>query len=360
MKRRIISLILVLILLVPAVQTAVADNSGLCFTATNDTLLELSSMTVFIGGSSYVPAKAFSAFGIYMNYFNSESTALLSNASKQIFFNLSTGRTYDSSDTTYYVSATFQNGQVYVPVSWMCSYFGLYYSYTSGVGYGDILRIKNGSEVLTDAAFLEAATSLMKNRYNEYYGTTDPSSPSPSTSTGGQTGSQGYGSSVTLNFIGLPSSDFLDKLDQYSAKVCFFVTADEVSESPDIIRRIYGSGHSIGIFCQSSPETECEQVSELIFEAAQTRPMLICASPAIESSASSYADENGYAYYKPVVTIPENAQYYTTITAKLKDLRGYTSFLIPITDKTQNYISSVVEYIASNKISMPPLLETLV
>ena len=353
-------MLLVLLLLVPVAQTAAADSSGLCFTATNDTLLELSSMAVFIGGSSYVPAKAFSVFGVYLNYFDSESTVLLYNSTKQIFFELSSGKTYDSSYTTYYVSATYQNGQVYLPVSWMCTYFGLYYSYTSGVGYGDILRIKNGSEVLSDAAFLEAASSLMKNRYIEYYGTTDPFSPSPSPSSGGQTGSQGYGSSVTLNFIGLPSAALLDRLNNSSAKLCFFVTADEVSNAPDTIRRIYGSGHSLGIYCNSSPETECERISALIFEATQARPTLIYSPAAVESKVSAYAEENGYAYYKPAVVISENAQHYSSITTKLKELRGYTSFLIPISDKTQSYLPSVLEFIANNKISILPLLETLV
>lgn len=357
MSRRIIALILVLLFVAPFVVTASADSSGLCFTATNDQLLELSSMTAFVGGVPYVPAMAFSAFGVYYDYFEARSTATLYNGSKSIFFELTTGNSYDSNYENYSVSAVFKYGQVYVPVDWVCKYFGLGYSYISGAGYGDVLRLKNGAEQLTDSLFLDAATTSMRNRYNAYYGNVEPVKPSPT-----QTlpSAPTTAVSVSLCFVGLPNNKILDSLDNYSVKVCFFVTADEVVASPDIIRRICGSGHSIGIYCKTSPESECPATEDIIFEAAQVRTTLITSPSAISKSSLDYADSNGYAYYTPVIEMPDNTKYSTVITAKLDGINRYTSLSIPITENTENYLPYVLQYVATKHITVLPLLETSV
>jgi len=358
MQRKIIAVMLVILFLAPFVQTATADNSGLCFTATNDLLLDLGSMTAFVGGISYVPAKVFSTYGVYFNYFDSDTTATLYNSSKNIYFDLSSGNSYDSFDNQYSVSATFKNGQVYVPVSWVCQYFGLYYSYISGDGYGDIIRIKNGGEVLTDSQFLNAASSLMHTRYNEYFGTTSPTTSTPSEPV--TSGKESEVASASLSFIGLPSEKLLDSLDDYAAKVCFFVTANEVASSPDVIRRIYGSGHSIGIYCSSSPEQECILTADLIFEAAQIRSTLICSSASISENAKAYAGSNGYAYFDPAIEIFSTAKHSSDITSKLEDIVNYTSIIITITENTDSIVPFVLQYASSHHITLLALRETMV
>ena len=357
MHRKIIVFLLIVILVssVPFVVTASADTSGLCFTATNDNLLELDYMTAFVNGVPYVPAKAFSAFGVYFDYFDSSSTALMYNGTKQIFFELTTGNTKDSYGTTYSVSAVFKYGQVYLPVPWMCKYFGLSYQYITGNGYGDVLRIKNGSEVLTDSQFFDAATFPMRNRYNDYFGKSDPASPTPSPTQ--STNPQNDNGSASLCFIGLPSEKILDSFDDYAFKACFFVTAEEASASPDIIRRIYGSGHSLGVYCKADPKTECEAAAEIIFEAASFRPTLITSPAAIYQSCVAYAAANGFAYFKPAIEIPIGTKYSTSINSELDDIKGYSSISITLDENTASYIPSVLSFVNSNKIRPMPLLE---
>jgi len=357
MHRKILAAILVILVLAPFVQTASADNSGLCYTATNDQLLDIGSMAAYSGGVAYVPAKLFSTFGVYCTYFDSSTTAMLYDSNKQVYFNLSSGKTDDGEGTTYTATAIFKNGQIYVPVSWMCTYFGLYYSIIGGNGYGDILRIKNGAEVLSDSDFLDSAKSILRTRYNEYYGTTTPASPSPSPT---QNGEANNGASISLSFIGLPGDELLDSLDNYSAKVCFFVTAEEVKKAPDTIRRICGSGHSIGIYCVSSPETECDETAELIFEAAQVRPVLVTSPTALSQSLVNYAEENGYAYFKAAIDIPDTVKSSSEITSELKDAEGYSSITISYNEYTEEYLPYVLQYISNKRIAILPLRETLV
>jgi len=358
MKRRITALILILVLIAATAQPASADSSGLCFTATNDYLLDLSSAAAFVSGTVYIPAKVFSTYGVYFNYFESTSTALLFNGNKEIYFDLLSGNSIDGDGTTQSVSATYKNGQVYVPVAWVCSYFGLEYSYISGNGYGDIVRLKNNKAVLSDSEFLDAAASQLRTRYNEYFGNVTPASPSPSSPV--PTGNETNTKSISLCFIGLPSESMLDVLDNYSASVCFFITAEEAETSPDTVRRICGSGHSIGIYCKNVPKTECEAASDIIFEAAQLRPVLITSPAAIANNCSDYAEANGYAYLKPTLEIPDTAKNAVSVTSKFEGLEGFTSISIFVTEESAKFLPFVLQLASSNNIRLLPLIETYI
>lgn len=358
MKKKIISLVLTAVILaVPFAVSVSADNSGLCFIAVNDTLLDLGSTGVYSGGILYVPCKVFSSFGIYYSYFEANATAMLYNSSKQIFFELNSGNSYDSNGTTYSVSAIFKNSQVYVPVAWVCGYFGIYYSYISGIGYGDIVRIKNGGEVLTDMQFLDAATSLMRSRYNEYFGTVSPVTPAPSQPQPSETIHDSR-TSVSLCFIGLPSDDMLDSLDSYGLKACFFVTAEDVSASPDTIRRICGSGYGIGIYCKNAPEKELSAASDALFDAAYVRPTMITSPPSISKTCSEYAKANGFAYCKQVMSFPANFKYVSEITSKIDNIDGYVSIFFISGDNIGKNLPYILQFITSKRISVLPMLET--
>lgn len=360
MAKRVLVIFLAILLLLPLAQTARADSSGLCFISLNDTLpTDLAQAVTFVSGSAYVPAKVFSTFGIYYNYFSPDSTAMLYNSNKQVFFNLSNGNSYDSNETILSASATSSNGQVYVPASWVCSYFGLTYSYISGNGYGDVVRIKNGTEWLSDADFLNAATSQMKNKYNEYFGKgeTIPPSPTPSATPPEEKES---GAPLAFAFLGVPGERLMKALDDYGIKVSFFVTAEEAEQNPDTLRRLYGSGHNLGVRCLSVPESEFELASEILFDAVQIRPTLLTAPAAIEESAKAFAAENGCAFVPPINEISETAGSASAVTSIAERARGLTSFFVPLTEKTEGFIPSVFGYAVTKKRSILQIRETLV
>lgn len=358
MKNRILSLILVFALVLALSLSAAADNSGLCFTATNDTLLDLGSMASSVGGMYYVPCKVFSTFGVYMNYFEASSTALLFNNDKQIFFDMTSGNSYDAEKNYYSVSAIFRNGQVYAPVYWVCNYFGLSCSVISGVGYGDIVRIKNGAQALTDSQFLDAATSLMRSRYNDYYGVTATASPSPSQPKPGD-GAQST-ASVALCVIGLPSQSLMGTLDNYGGKACFFVTEEEVLNAPDMIRRICASGNSIGIYCKADPDSEIQQTADAIFDAAQTRAVLITSPAAISEACAQYAKASGFAYYKQELSFAGNFIYDGKLASKFDDEKGFFTAGFIAGDNLDKYMPYILQHLADAQIAALPLLETYV
>ena len=360
MKRRIFSALLVCALLATIMPfPAAADSSGLCYTSTDDKLLNLSNAAYSYGGSLYVPAQAYSAYGISFSYFSESRTGLLSNGKIQVFFDLIADTSYDPNGNYFNASGTFHNGQLYVPVGWTSHYFGLSYSYIPGNGCGDIVRIKSGSEVLTDARFLEAATYLMKSYYNDYFHTNTTPTPTP-TPTPAVIPSEesGKAGTVTLCFVGLPDKELLDQLAAHSYKGCFFLTADEANASPDLVRRIYGSGFGLGICCKSNAGTECQAAADAIFAAVQVRPTLLTSPPAISKACADYAATHGYAYYAQRNSFSAANAKASAISSLLENANSRVIVTLTCGTGTAKLISGLAPYIASKNISVLPLLET--
>ncbi len=363
MKKRLNCLILAAVMLLAIPISAKADSTGVCFTAVGDNLLDLSSMPSFSGGSTYVPSKAFSAFEVYLNYFDSEATALLYNGSKQIFFDMNNGGAEDSIGTTYEVSAIFRGGQVYVPVAWVCSYFGLSYSYITGIGNGDVVRIKNGSEFLTDSQFLNATATLMKTYYNDYYSTITPVTPSPGVSPSPNPAEEDddshSGTYVFLTFMGVPDKRLLDTLDRYSYPASFFVTEQQAKDNADTLRRIYGSGHNIGIYCQSVPE-ESEAAADAVFGVTQVIPTIFTSAARAAEKCKAYGEEHCLSYYAATIFASGSTDNRSAIVNRLENSSGYVGLSVELSETTLKMLSSLLRYLSSESYSVVPLRETYI
>ncbi len=360
MKKRGAAIILALLILIPLGSAVRADDTGICFTAVGDKLLELSSMAYSSGGSTYVPASVFSYFGVNYNYFNSDATALLYTNSKQVFFEMNTGKSYDSMETELNASAIFRNGQVYVPVSWTCSYFGLSYSYISGSGSGDIVRVKSGGEVLSDSQFINAAASLMKSRFAEYFGAVNPVIPSPAPST---TPSPGQGDRrdtyVFLSFTGAPESWLLDMLDKHSYSASFFVTLPQTEEKGDVLRRAYGTGHNIGVYCEENPEQEFANTADAIFSALQAYPSFLSSPASGFELISSFSQDRGLAAFSPSYVMAKGESY-TATSSKLESSGGYVSVSLPAGEDSKDEVSALIQYLYTKRFTVLPLLEVYI
>lgn len=288
MKKFLSLLLAILICLLPAV-SAEADSS-VCFVAVNDSLLTLSSRAISQGGQYYVPASVFAQLHVYSTYHSSINTTELTGSSKQLFFNLDTGETYDSTGSYYSTSAVMMGSTVYVPVDFVCRQFGLSWSYIPGSGYGDVCRLTDGSAYLTDDLFLRAARPLMESRYNEFMNS--GLSPGDSGDDIGDTDSV-----IFLSFQGVPGEATFTALSTYGVKATFFLTADEILENPDIVRRIVGEGHNIGALCTSDPDGDYAYFCEALWREAHMTSVLISASQSdYEGVCRAYADSAVLVY----------------------------------------------------------------
>jgi hypothetical protein len=232
------------------------------------------TMPVSYGGIMYVPYSVFmsGSLRIYASYLSTGELALFT-SSKQIYFDVSGGGCRDKNGNEYTDSAITRNGTTYVPAQFTADFFGLQYSYIDTT-YGGMVRIRSSSSVLSDAVFADAAQSAMRSKLNEYNrahvqvtATPKPTatpSPSPTPTTYER---------VRISFIFAGLSDgseaVLKTLTSNSVTACFFVTADDIRNYPDLIREIEGRGHTIGILCQSGEDFA--ETAQLLYETAKIK-----------------------------------------------------------------------------------------
>lgn len=350
MKRRIAALLAVLLLTACfAPLTTAGAATDVCFVSVNDRLLDLGSKAENVYGGWYVPCTAFADFGISYSFFQNSSTAMLFTAKQQFFFDLVNGTTYDASNNYYSTYGVLLNGVAYVPVSFVCSQFGLSWSYISGYGYGDICRIKDASAVLTDAQFLSAASNQMAAKYAAYMSAVNPAAAPSATPTKQPAGSR----TVYLSFQGIPSDTVLSALKSAGVTATFFLTPEEIEENADVVRHIIGDGHYAGILCADADTFR--KGADALYEAAHYMTVLAAAPEGEERACSTMAGKNGLVYCSfniDGVRNGEGLKYITYVTANLTAADNYARILCG--EAADVNIKPLLSYFAANNCQAVP------
>lgn len=247
------------------------------------------------GGVVYVTVREFSEFNIYFSTYSTKNTLFMYNSEKELFFDLATGTSADSDGHPYAASLLYQNSMYYVSGQSVSEFFGLEYSRINS-DPAPIVRIKAPGTVLSDSDFAMAASNSLNRKYTEYLAATteaevtaENSSPTPDS--GGTVGvSSAPAESETpapepiqvyMYFHGISEAetpDVLNQLSKYGCQATFFVTEADVCENPDLIRRVYGEGHTLGIACASELSAEYEATSAALFAAARIKTVLVALS----------------------------------------------------------------------------------
>lgn len=293
-KRRILPLLLAAALFLGLAQPVPVSAAALYFTGINDSVVPLTADTMpcWSGGTLYVPYTVFDArqngigvsLGLYTSYARSTNTVTVYNLKQVLAFDLNNGTCRDEMTGTSYSSrAIMRNGKPYVALNMVCSFFGLEYSYNQlpYIPQGYLVRIKGEDTVLDDATFIDAGRRLINDRLRDYTQslspaeTATPAAPAtpPPVSTAdpdvvGESDVATYLAFRCEDADGLPA--ILNALDgQYAL---FFLTPQMIAEERDLVRRILGTGHSVGILAQDGEALErgCLALEEL----AHTRTTL--------------------------------------------------------------------------------------
>jgi|GEM_PF-839637 len=296
MKKKKASAFLLAVVLVAFVFAALpADASildDIAFMVVNDNIMELKTNTMpFIqSGKYYVPYTIFSdlSLGVYPFYDTSNYRLTLLNKRASLTFDSPKGVAYDR-EKQYNEKLVGRNGTVYVPIEFVCEYFGLEFQYAS-VQPAPIYRIilPGGSSLST---FRGNARDMLSAVYAKYitgiYIDSETSSP-PGASPGTQVTPSAAPATPTpsappppkmvyITFDSMPSQDtelILDILDAASAKATFFLLGSAVRENPGATRRIIGSGHQVGLCGYTGSDAMLESPAALTDELLRTNELL--------------------------------------------------------------------------------------
>lgn len=358
------ALLLVLALAVAfAALTPAARAENVCFISINDTLLDLSTQPVFVNGTAYVPMRVFESFRIYNSFFTAENTALIFTESKQFYFELNSGNTYDESGRYYSTQGILRSGQAYLPAQFVCAQFGLGCSFIPSDGHGDILRLTNGTQYLTDDKFQSAASILMDSYYSAWFGQTAPISPAPTAEQSPEpteTPPDRTDTEVLISFSGLPSSRILEMLRSRGMQACFLLSAEEVAQAPDLVRRIAVEGHVLGVRCGADALADYEQTAELLYDAARILPLLVGSDEAPEA-CREMAAQAGLAYLAcdiDAVQGGEGAASYPIVTSQIEFSTDRVSVRFSSGGTTEEVLPEVLYYLRENQFSVRAPRET--
>jgi hypothetical protein len=281
-----------------------------CFTGANDTLLPLrdATMPTYIGSLMCVPYTVFSYVEVTNSYSPSEGHLYMYKGQKQLYFYIDQGTTFGQDGVQHSgVPAKRLNGTIYVPLDFVCAYFGLEYSLTP-YDPASVLRIRSSSAAYNDKTFAGVYKRQMQTAYNDYFSS---ASPTPTAVTPPPPGSSDIPSpgvtpeptyedvTVYLSFFGLSDGGIGGTLDILSAaglRACFFVSAEELAAVPDLIRRIYGDGHTIGVRLETGTYAEYQTASALLFEAVKLRTSLVSSGDDARETALAAAEQHGLIY----------------------------------------------------------------
>lgn len=350
--KRICSALLSVMLCFIIFQPQPVRAADIYFTSINDNLLPLTadSMPLWSNGLLYVPYNVFdrNATGLNIDvnssYSRTENAVRIYNLKGMLTFNITTGECWDEfSGKEYYGRAILRNGKPYVSVRTVCEMFGLTYSYLT-IDQGYLVRIKSDSVILSDARFVDAAQNLINRRLQEYKQSIAP--PPPPVTPEVEKPQPQPQPDVE------PEQTVHPKVDTYLAFACentagmkkilnalqgennlavFFMTPELLNQEGDLVRRLLGEGHSVGVWAKGeNKEQVLEQVwqgNAALEEHAFARTTLVLAADGVHSALknSGLICWNDTLTLKPTDTVGPN--YYAGVVSQRLNGRTRTTYL---------------------------------
>jgi hypothetical protein len=265
---------LVLLAAAPRVQGATVY-----FMAVNDKLLELkaSNMPTTVGGVLYVPYTMLSAnetdvnLGVYAMYSSVKNQVLVYSNRVQLIFDIQENQTYDLNGNNYDERAILRGSTAYIPISRVCAVFSGDIGYSvNSTQYGYLVRVWNSAVVLGDEAFIDAASNMMSSALSRYQQENVSAAPSatpaasavpsaaPSAEPDNDTVSGDY-AGVYLAFTQTESGSLDGVLTALNSQGCqglFLLTLDQLTAQGDLVRKILGTGHFVGLRVQGQSAQE--------------------------------------------------------------------------------------------------------
>ncbi len=251
MRKRIWALLLIAALLLPALPRISALGT-VWFVAVNDTIpmtMTADSEPRRDGNSLYLPYSVFDARpgGVVPSYNQDSQTFVLFTRSKRLVYDLAldTRTTEDGTQTA--AQLYYRNGLLFVPSS-SAEYFGLKVTLLTSKGGYSVLRFTDGTQSYSDEVFLEKAESLINYQAEHSYGGMINTDPVKQPQTDPSKETENDHMSLHLCFYGnAVSYETAELLEKKELRGAFFLTEEQIRESPALVRSLFARGHTVGL-----------------------------------------------------------------------------------------------------------------
>ena len=289
-------------------------QNAIYFTAINNTLLELNDQTMPINenGTIYLPSSVFNSsdLGTYCLYSRSKQQVVISDLDKILYYDMSAGNSYDDRDNSYPYAAIYHNDTAYIPAFFTASFFNIQVSYIRNE-YAPIIRLTKGS-VLSDTDFLRGAAAIMESRiaqYNSAQSAVETPAPTPRQTAAPTAAPRPTATpepspsprptrsdvEVYIAFLGVGenSEACADILTSKGFTPCFFLTAEDIRQQPELIRKLNGIGCGLGLLISDDPAADYREFSALLRESVRTVTFFLASAEPLSPEDMEKAQDTG-------------------------------------------------------------------
>lgn len=303
-----LALILMAALLAPAFGTAGEVN----LMAVNDRVrpVTVDNMPRTVGGVLYVPYTMLSTresginLGVNALYSTTQRTVLVTDRERGISFDLQTNTAQDLDGSPVPARAMVRNATVFVPIDYLCQYFGTISCTRTRTRHGTLIRVTNSAAILSDEMFVDAADNLLASSLQNYLESAGQggSSGEPVPSGGMQPSDPPSGAELYLALRGGEEcGECAQLLESREVRALFLFTPEQLGEQDGLIRRLVGAGHTVGLLLTGKTAEECaaqaQEGAELLAAAARC-PALVASAPGLDKEGRETLQKAGYALWE--------------------------------------------------------------
>ena len=310
-KRGLLAAVLLASLALGMTGLAFGSGAEVNLMAVNErVLLELTTenMPRTVCGVLYVPYTMLSNLstgidlGISCLYNATRRTVVVTNrGQKGVIFDLQTNTAQDLDGNPVPARAMVRNATVFVPIDWLCEYFGTISCTRTPTPYGTLIRVTNANAILSDQGFVDAADSLLSSSLSHYLESVGSANEEPTPSGGVQASEPPSGAELYLAFrCGAEGEECARLVENRELRSLFLFTPEQLEEQDGLVRRLVGAGHTVGLLLTGETVEDClAQSAEgaALLAAIARYPALVVSAPNLDGPGRDELAEAGYALW---------------------------------------------------------------
>lgn len=307
---------LILGLMVPAF----GSTANVYLMAVNERVLDttVENMPRTVGGVLYVPYTMLSNqvnginLGVSALYSTTRRTVLVTDGQRGVVFDIQNNSAVDLNDSPVTARAMVRNSMVFLPIDWLCQYFGTISCTRTRTPYGTLIRITNSAAILSDRDFADAAgLQLADNlrRYLEAGGGSTGNDPLPSEEVGTSDPPSGAELFLALR-SGAAAADCAQLLESQDQRALFLFTCEDLLQDGDSVRRIVAAGHTVGLALNEEDLKDClaeAAYGRKLLAAAARYNALVVSAPNLNGEERKGLEEEGFVVWSTTVWGRESA-----------------------------------------------------
>lgn len=270
------------------------------FIAVNDTILPLHSgnIPIWVDGYICLPYTVFdenttgSSLGTSSSYQKSAQLVTVYTEKDTLIFDLEAGYTINGATQSLLpFRGEVENGIPYLPMTIICNFFGITFSYHS-TDYGSMVRLEKGNTNLNHARFLLENDLLMENMLEEF--SREPVVVLPEEPEEEEVLLED--TPLCLAFE-LGQVDMVDTLENWKITGLFLVTETQLREEGNMIRKILAMGHQLGFLLTATGGEEAlaevARCNELLRQQSRRSTEIVSGG-----SLNSFLAQQGYVVWQ--------------------------------------------------------------